>query len=202
MTCSWDQLVTIQNLNGHVWGKNINNSSKQPGCDVNTQHGCYGGVRISHRSYFASWRSYFASLHPVRTGENPSVLTAADACGLKPLILKVQYWNGTCAFGPGPFIQKYIFKYCSCQPKKIFAGKQSFHCKHGGIRYGVVENQWVRREKLRLRHKCYVRSWAKQTQNLLTDAASVWFSKVQRSLFVVVSHIVQDLIENMSYLPM
>jgi len=25
------------------------NSSKQPGCDVNTRHGCYGGVRISHR---------------------------------------------------------------------------------------------------------------------------------------------------------
>jgi len=26
----------------------FNDSSKQPGCDVNTRHGCYGGVRISH----------------------------------------------------------------------------------------------------------------------------------------------------------
>jgi len=48
MACFWDQLVIIQNLNDSVRGKNINNSSKQPGCDVNTRHGCCGGVRISH----------------------------------------------------------------------------------------------------------------------------------------------------------
>ena len=34
---------TKSKFNGNLWGKNI----KQPGCDVNTWHGCYGGVRIS-----------------------------------------------------------------------------------------------------------------------------------------------------------
>ena len=63
------------------------NSSKQPGCDVNTRHGWYGG---GARGMVGMVVAYFASLYPAH-GENPSVLTGADACDLKPLILTVQY---------------------------------------------------------------------------------------------------------------
>jgi len=44
-----------------VSGKNINESSKQPGCDVNTRRGCYGGVRISHHCIQCAWGNHCCS---------------------------------------------------------------------------------------------------------------------------------------------